>query len=383
MKNDEFKAWSSRNEGVGGSRPSYDPFNKSKKGHERNPTAPEYPCKDIPERHRYAEYRSLADKEKEKKKQEESKKDKDNKSRSSSKATRQLTRNIVQNIVPKVALVVVGGIVVVVSYNEIKAHEAQAAITTQTWAWSEDHSTAKVSFYNQNGIYIKELPAKVALDVTPATCTEDGIEVYTASVEDAGVTYSDVYTVDLPALGHDLDEGVESILDGHHAIDYECQRCHEHFILTTTQTWSWSEDHSTAKLTFYDHDGDFYKELPATVALTDTTATCTEDGFNIYTATVTDMGLNYSDTYDEPLAALGHDFDDGTESIVDGKHVIDYECKRCHEHFIITLQPEETEEQLFLNWYKEQGNRTILAEPIHFLAEQVIYPTVFTEGRAY
>ena len=55
MKSKEFEAWFSRNVGKGGKRPSYDPFNKSFKGSERNPAAEEYASKNVEEYHRYPE----------------------------------------------------------------------------------------------------------------------------------------------------------------------------------------------------------------------------------------------------------------------------------------------------------------------------------------
>ena len=51
MKSKEFEAWFSRNVGKGGKRPSYDPFNKSFKGSERNPAAEEYASKNVEEYH--------------------------------------------------------------------------------------------------------------------------------------------------------------------------------------------------------------------------------------------------------------------------------------------------------------------------------------------
>ena len=233
MNKDEFNAWVSKNVGKGGSRPRIDLFNKSHKGKERNPTAAEYPCKDIPEYHRYSEYWKFKE-EDEDKKQEDKRDNNDDKSRSSkaSQNAGNIAKNVVKNIVPKVIAVVAGSVIMVVSYNDLKAKEAQAAVLKTEWVWSEDYASATLSLYNQNNLLVKTRDGVITVIENPASCTESGDKTYTATVKDQDKTYTDSRNVILDPLGHDFDEGVKAIVDGNPTITYTCIRCGETFSIT-------------------------------------------------------------------------------------------------------------------------------------------------------
>ena len=78
-----------------------------------------------------------------------------------------------------------------------------------SWTWKADNSGATANFVCQDDAsHTKSMEATVEKKTTPATCTEDGSEVYTASVTLDGKVYSDTKTVTLKATGHSYENGV-------------------------------------------------------------------------------------------------------------------------------------------------------------------------------
>ena len=78
------------------------------------------------------------------------------------------------------------------------------------WSWSEDGKTCTVTFTCEKDETHKETPVVTVTSAvkTPATCTETGVTIYTATVEFNGQTYTDTKEVaDLPATGHSYDNG--------------------------------------------------------------------------------------------------------------------------------------------------------------------------------
>ena len=237
--------------------------------------------------------------------------------------------------------------------REAQNAQAQEIVASTSWAWSEDGTAATLSYLDKNGKVIKEVPAVVTTVETPASCTKEGQKVFTATVEDVDQTYTDVFTVTLAALGHSFDEGTETIIDGNPSIVYECTRCHEQFIVTITPgevdptlppllaSWTWSDDHLSCEVELADHNGHVVRQAPAVVTVTVMEATCTKDGSTTYKATIEEGEETYSTTYSETAPALGHSFGEGTETIIDGKKAIVYECTRCHEQFTIIISEDE------------------------------------------
>ena len=71
------------------------------------------------------------------------------------------------------------------------------------WVWSEDYSMANAVFPNadESGEDLI-LPAEIGAETSAPTCEEAGETVYTATVIFRDETYTDVRTVEIPALGH-------------------------------------------------------------------------------------------------------------------------------------------------------------------------------------
>lgn len=357
MDKNEFNAWLSKNVGKGGQRSSLDGFNKHMKGHERNPRAPEYPCMDVEEYHHYKERYDFRKEDDDKKKQNDFQQDQNDKSQNSqaSQGAGRVAQSVARNIIPKVALTVVGSVVIVVGYNEIKAKETQAAAVSSVWVWSDDNSTATLQFLNKDGKVVKEVPSAITIGGTDATCTKEGEKTYSASAQNEGKTYNDVHTVTLPALGHAFDEGTKTFIEGLPSIIYNCTRCGEIFIVTVSPEeidptipdysarWIWSEDHSTCEVEFSTEEGEVVKQVPAEVTSKTVNPTCVNEGAIIYKASCLEGWYTYTDTQVEVLPALGHTFGEGVESIVDGKQTISYECTVCH--VVITMMVDVKEDE--------------------------------------
>ena len=227
MKIKGFHAWRSRNTGNGGQKPSFDPYNKAKKGSERNPRAAEFYSQEVEEYHRYSREKEI-DKEKDDKKEQTKQSDSSSKSRSSSSNSQAIVKRT-QSVMVRVVAATVGAVVIVNEYNAIVEREEAKALaartaTEVTWEWTDDYSSASASLFNVHGNLLKEGAADVAIVTVDATCNADGKITYTATVADEEDNeFSDIRIKTLPALGHD-----DKVVDqGDNYVVYECRRCHE------------------------------------------------------------------------------------------------------------------------------------------------------------
>ena len=149
---------------------------------------------------------------------------------------------------------------------------------------------------------IPEIACEYDAVVTFPTCTEPGFTTYTC--KGCGDTYTDD---PVPALGHDWDAGTVTLAPTCTAKGtrtFSCSRC------TETRT----------------------EEIPEIACEYDTVVTlptCTEPGFTTYTCKYC------SDKYtDDPVPALGHDWDAGTVTLAptpDNEGVRTFKCQRCSE----------------------------------------------------
>ncbi|WP_302955233.1 hypothetical protein [Faecalitalea cylindroides] len=104
-----------------------------------------------------------------------------------------------------------------------------------TWEWSKDGQSATATFICDNDESHQESKeASITSAVKEeATCTEDGITVYTATVEFNGQTYTDTKEIaDLPATGHQLtkvDGKVQTIEETGNITYWYCEVCDKYF----------------------------------------------------------------------------------------------------------------------------------------------------------
>ncbi|MBM6678264.1 LPXTG cell wall anchor domain-containing protein [Faecalicoccus pleomorphus] len=181
-----------------------------------------------------------------------------------------------------------------------------------TWEWSKNGQSATATFIcdnDENHQESKEASITSTVKEEP-TCTEDGITVYTATVEFNGQTYTDTKDVaDIPATGHSYGEPV----------------------------WSWAEDGKTCKVTFTCEKDETHKETPVVTVTSaeKAPATCTEAGVTTYTATVEFNGKTYTDTKDvADIPATGHSYGKPVWSwSEDGKTcTVTFTCEKDENH---------------------------------------------------
>lgn len=219
------------------------------------------------------------------------------------------------------------GVKYVVTTTEAK--EAGKHAYTGAWTWNEvKDDNGNVTGYTASVTGVKcsvcdneptedQIKVNVVKDTEnskAATCTEKGKDVYTATatVKDAegkteiGTLTADPKEVDLPALGHKYGE----------------------------PTWNWAKGENntyTATATFTcANDEKHVKTVDAKVTEKSEGATCTEAGKITYTAKATFEGKDYTDSKEEKVGALGHNYQTTTTKATlskDGSIVT--KCTRC------------------------------------------------------
>ena len=160
-----------------------------------------------------------------------------------------------------------------------------------TIKWSEDYKTATAEFTCETCKDVQTVKADVTAKTDDATCTTGGKVTYTAKAELKGkdgkvlATATDTKETAVDALGH----------------DYKAK-------------FDWAKDGSSAKLTLTCKRGDDTQSVDAVVTKDESSCvapTCTEAGKNVFTATATYEGKEYTGTKEVEVPALGHNYVDG------------------------------------------------------------------------
>lgn len=157
--------------------------------------------------------------------------------------------------------------------------------------WSEDFKSADATFTCETCTDVQTVKADVTTKIGDATCTTGGKVTYTAKAELKGkdgkvlATATDTKETAVDALGH----------------DYKAK-------------FDWAKDGSSAKLTLTCKRGDDTQSVDAVVTKDESSCvapTCTEAGKNVFTATATYEGKEYTGTKEVEVPALGHHYVDG------------------------------------------------------------------------
>ena len=157
--------------------------------------------------------------------------------------------------------------------------------------WSEDFKSANAEFTCETCKDVQTVKADVTEKTDNATCTTGGKVTYTAKAElkdkngKVLATATDTKETTVDALGH----------------DYESK-------------FDWAEDASSAKATLTCKRGDDTQTVDAVIAKDEKSSvapTCTEAGKNVFVATATYDGKDYTDTKEVEVPALGHHYVDG------------------------------------------------------------------------
>ena len=106
----------------------------------------------------------------------------------------------------------------------------------------------------------------------------------------------------------------------------------------------WGEDYMSATITLTDENGTFVAELPATITVSEESASCTEAGTKTYTATAVYGEKDYSKVHSEEIAPTGHTFGEGHVVVDGGQTMMVYDCDNCDESVSIAITIEENDE---------------------------------------
>ncbi|MGN0824178.1 MAG: leucine-rich repeat protein [Candidatus Coproplasma sp.] len=150
------------------------------------------------------------------------------------------------------------------------------------WTWDGYESATATFTCANDSTHVETETATITSEVTtPATCTTDGVKIYTATVTFDGKTYNGTKTEMLTKLGHDYGEPV----------------------------WTWGGYESATATFTCANDSTHVEHVTATITSVVTTrATCTTDGLKTYTAAVSFIGEYYRNIITEPIAATGHSY---------------------------------------------------------------------------
>lgn len=154
--------------------------------------------------------------------------------------------------------------------------------------------------------YEATLDADVTLSFyTPASCSEKGTAVYTATAGNISTTGT-YYT---PTIGHTYGAPV----------------------------WSWSSDYTTATATFTCTEcGNQSVQYPPTEVSATQLSTCTQAGYITHTAVANSGGQNYTDSVNEVLPAQGHHMTEHPAHAATcsaAGNTAYYSCDRCNKYF--------------------------------------------------
>ena len=217
-KSNEYKAWYRKNDPQN-ARKDFKEYNRQFS--ERYKRPPEY-AKSAEEYHHYPErYDYTKDQDVEK---SEDQKRQDQKQNNSAVTKSQAAgKSIVKTVVGSAVAVVVGAIILVTSYQTLKAKSVPTF--NVSWTWSDDYLSCILKLESTDKSIRKQIDivTEVTEEVLP-TCVTNGHRLYTASSDYRDVTYTDVRNEVLYAQGHHFDNGV--VMGSY--IEYTCADCGEH-----------------------------------------------------------------------------------------------------------------------------------------------------------
>ena len=220
-KSNEYKPWYRKNDPQN-ARKDYKEYNRQFS--ERYKRPPEY-SKSPDEYHHYPERYDYT-KDQDAEKLEDKKRQDQQQNNSAATRGRAAGKSIVKTVAGSAVAVVVGAIILIYSYQAIKAKSVETL--NSDWMWSEDYQSCTLKLESSDKSIRKQIniATNITEEVLP-TCVNDGYRVYTASADYRNVTYTDARNVVLYAHGHHFDKGV--VVDNH--IEYTCSDCGEHVIV--------------------------------------------------------------------------------------------------------------------------------------------------------
>ena len=226
-------------------------------------------------------------------------------------------------------------------YTDAKEQEIPASghtYGTPEFNWSEDYQTCTAVITCESCDDQQKMECDIVSETADPTCTEDGKTVYTATVAFEGKEYTDTQEEAIPAAGHTYEytdngdgthtkvctAGDDRAIERHIYQGGICTSCgaeepEEHEHVYGEPEFTWSEDYQTCTAIFTCKNGDDEQKVECKVASETTDPTCTESGKTVYTAAVQFGDQEYTNTKEEAIPAVGHNYEytdngDGTHT---------------------------------------------------------------------
>lgn len=175
-----------------------------------------------------------------------------------------------------------------------------------TWTWDENHETASAELECLNCHQPRVEQATVSKQVTDASCEAAGNTKYTATVSDVeGQSYTDEVNIAIEKLPHEYAEEAPA--------------------------WVWSEDNSSASMTFVCTKCAESTKVDATVSKIVKAATCAVAGEIFYEADLTFNGQSYHDEKLTVLDLTAHTYKDPTWTWDGTNATATFTCTVCKE----------------------------------------------------
>ncbi len=274
-----------------------------------------------------------------------------------------------------------------------------------TWQWAE---TAIATFQCNRCSYseiIKATPAEITYEITrSATCIEEGIKTYTATISFAGKQYKDTNTEILPCISHHLayHEPIEATCTKEGNVEYwYCDQCQKYYNSGTAKqeitniivpmkehdytvpTWEWT-GYEKAVATFVCSQCNHENQI--IVANTDITskitrsASCTETGIKIYSAQIIFKKDSYINTVTETLPIIEHNYTNVTPIWKwSENHMAQatFKCLNCSHYETITAQEVDITNTITKEATCQDNGEKSFTASIKFL--NAVYSNIHTE----
>lgn len=246
----------------------------------------------------------------------------------------------------------------------------------ESWQWNSGYTGAKAYFRcttceEEGKTHLVHLDAEVSYSDKVATCMEEGLRTYTATVKTDLGNFADTRVKTLPKISHDFTQEkaeakylvksatctepavyykscpvcgeagsnifvygeplghdwtvkkvVEPTTSSKGYTEYVCSRCSEtkvddyvDILIYEEPQWSWASDYSGASAFFACSNSDYDKTITATVSSETDPSTCIKNGTTTYTAEVTFDAKKYEDKKAVELPLTDHSWDSGIVTI--------------------------------------------------------------------
>ncbi len=207
-------------------------------------------------------------------------------------------------------------------FSDLKTYNVVMGYTYRfEWTANDDGSYSAKFYVNQSGRETEQAGVKVTSQTNEPSCVENGVTIYTASIEYGGETYTDEHRI----------EG--GLATGH---KYSADKIE----------WSWSEGNLTATANLSCTKCGTVRAETAEVSNVVDEPTCKNTGKTTYTAKVNVDGQEYTDVREVEIAKLNHTYSEDYEPVWSwtddySSATAEFTCEVCSEQTTETAEIEK------------------------------------------